>query len=140
MGVHYRFVTIKKGRFFGILSRTMNGSSFRITDREKTIIDSIHRPELSGGIKLMAESLSSANEVDWEKLTAYLGRFGSGAVYKRLGYLIERLEVDFPNRNLILDQWHSKLTQGIAWLEPGGVQNGPVRTRWRIRVNVRGLE
>ena len=49
MGVHYRFVTIKEERFFGTLSRTVNGLPFRITDREKTIIDSIDRPELSGG-------------------------------------------------------------------------------------------
>ena len=32
------------------------------------------------------------------------------------------------------------LTQGIAWLEPGGAQTGPVVTRWRIRVNSITLE
>ena len=114
--------------------------SFNITDREKTIIDSTARPELSGGIMLFAESLRSVNEVDWGKLNAYLEQFGSGAVYKRLGYLIERLEVDIPNRDQIIKEWLDRLTQGIAWLEPGGNQNGPVRTRWRIRVNVKGLE
>ena len=140
LGVHYRFVTIKKERFFGILSQTVDGMSFNITDREKTIIDSTARPELSGGIMLFAESLRSVNEVDWGKLNAYLEQFGSGAVYKRLGYLIERLEVDIPNRDQIIKEWLDRLTQGIAWLEPGGDQNGPVRTRWRIRVNVKGLE
>jgi predicted transcriptional regulator of viral defense system len=140
MGVHYRFVTIKKERFFGNLSRTANGSSFRVTDREKTIIDSTDRPALSGGINLLAESLRSADQVNWEKLNAYLERFGSGAVYKRLGYLVEHLELEIPNKELILDQWRSSLTQGIAWLEPGGEKTGPVRTRWRTRVNVKGLE
>ena len=140
MGINYRFVTIKKERFFGILSQMAKGLSFRITDREKTIIDSTARPELSGGIKLVADSLRSANELDWSKLNEYLLRFGSGAVYKRLGYLIERLEVDFPNRDQFLHEWQGKLSQGIAMLEPGGDQNGPVRTRWRIRVNARGLE
>jgi len=140
MGVHYRFVTIKKERFFGNLSRVANGSSFRVTDREKTIIDSADRPELSGGITMVAESLRSADQVDWEKLNTYLERFGSGAVYKRLGFLVEQLELEIPNKKLILDEWRSRLTQGIAWLEPGGEKTGPVRTRWRIRVNVKGLE
>jgi predicted transcriptional regulator of viral defense system len=140
MGIRYKFVTIKKERFFGILSQTANGSPIRITDREKTIIDALDRPELSGGISLLAESLHSADEMDWGKLNAYLERFNSGAVYKRLGYLVERLELEIPNRELMVNEWQSRLTQGIAWLEPGGGKNGPVRTRWRIRVNVKGLE
>ena len=73
-------------------------------------------------------------------MNEYLERFDSGAVYKRLGYLVDHLELEIPKRELILEQWQGKLTQGIAWLEPGGRKNGPVRTRWRIRVNVKGLE
>ena len=89
---------------------------------------------------MLAESLSSVSEVDWVKLDNYLERFGSGAVYKRLGYLIERLDVEIPNRDQIIKEWQGRLTHGIAWLEPGGERNGPVKTRWRIRVNVKGLE
>lgn len=140
LGVHYQFVTIKQERYFGIRSQTANGMPFRITDREKTIIDCLDRSELSGGISLLAESLASADEMDWGKLNGYLERFDSGAVYKRLGYLVERLNLKIPNRELILAEWQSRLTQGIAWLEPGGNQNGPVKTRWRVRVNVKGLE
>lgn len=139
LGVRYQFVTIKQNRFFGILSQTVDGMSFSITDREKTIVDSMARPDLSGGIMLLAESLSSVSEVDWVKLDNYLERFGSGAVYKRLGYLIERLDVEIPNRDQIFKEWQGRLTQGIAWLEPGRERNGPVKTRWRIRVNVKGL-
>ena len=139
LGVRYQFVTIKQARFFGILSQTVDGMAFNITDREKTIVDSMARPDLCGGIMLIANALGSVNEVDWYKLDQYLERFGSGAVYKRLGYLIERLDVDIPNRHHLLTGWQERLTQGIAWLEPGGDRTGPVKTRWRIRVNVKGL-
>jgi predicted transcriptional regulator of viral defense system len=139
LGVRYRFVTIKQERFFGIHSQTVDGMGFSVTDREKTIVDSMSRPDLSGGIMLLADSLGSVDEVDWGKLEDYLERFGSGAVYKRLGYLIERLDVDIPNRDDLLTGWQGRLTQGIAWLEPGGDRSGPVKTRWRIRVNVKGL-
>lgn len=140
LGVRYQFVTIKQERFFGILTQTSNRLTFRITDREKTIVDSLARPELCGGMMLVAESLRSSGGVDWNKLNTYLERFGSGAVYKRLGYLIERLGIDIPNGDHMLEEWHGKLTQGIAWLEPGGSKNGPVRTHWRIRVNLQSLE
>jgi predicted transcriptional regulator of viral defense system len=140
LGVRYKFVTIKQNRFFGILSQTVDGMAFNITDREKTIVDSLARPDLSGGIMLLADSLGSVNGVDWHKLDNYLERFGSGAVYKRLGYLIEHLDVYIPNRHHLLTGWLGRLTHGIAWLEPGGDRTGPVKTRWRIRVNVKGLE
>lgn len=140
LGVRYQFVTVMPERFFGIITRTSNGLNFRITDREKTIVDSLARPQLCGGMLLVSEALRSADEVDWNKLTNYLERFGSGAVYKRLGYLIERLGIDIPDGDQLLEEWRGKLTQGIAWLEPGGNKEGPVRTRWRIRVNLGKLE
>ena len=140
LGVRYQFVTIKQERFFGILTQTSNGLTFRITDREKTIVDSLARPELCGGMLLVAKALRSTGEVDWNRLNTYLERFGSGAVYKRLGYLIERLGIDIPNGGQMLAEWRGKLTQGIAWLEPGGNPNGPVKIRWGIRVNLQDLE
>ena len=35
-------------------------------------------------------------EVEWPKLDEYLIRFASGAVYKRLGYLVETLDLPIP--------------------------------------------
>ncbi|MBU1661249.1 MAG: type IV toxin-antitoxin system AbiEi family antitoxin domain-containing protein [Chloroflexi bacterium] len=140
LGVRYQFVTIKPNRFFGIQTQSSNGMSFGITDREKTLVDACDRPELCGGILQIAQVLQAINILDWEKLDAYLDRFDSGAVYKRLGYLIERLGTPMPDREIRLAKWKEKLTQGIAWLEPGGAQTGPVVTRWRIRVNTKTLE
>jgi predicted transcriptional regulator of viral defense system len=114
--------------------------SFGITDREKTLVDACDRPELCGGILQIAQALRAIDILDWEKIDVYLDRFNSGAIYKRLGYLIEQLDVPMPDREIRLAAWKAKLTQGIAWLEPGGAQTGPVVTRWRIRVNSKTLE
>ena len=140
LGVRYQFVTVKKSRFFGILTRTSDGMAFRITDREKTLVDACDRPDLSGGILQVAKALKSSEQVDWRILSTYLDRFGSGAVYKRLGFLVETLDVSIPDKKGMLAEWQSKLTEGISWLEPGAERAGPVITRWRMRVNVAGLE
>lgn len=137
LGVRYQFVTIKREKCFGVLARTSNGMRFRITDREKTLIDALDRPDLSGGILLISQALKSTENIDWNKLDSYLDRLGSGAVYKRLGYLVEYLNISLPARLLL--EWQSKMTEGIAWLEPGGFSGGPIKTRWRLRVNVEGL-
>jgi predicted transcriptional regulator of viral defense system len=61
---------------------------------------------------------------------------GSGAIYKRLGYLIETLDISIPNQEDRLRHWWQSMSQGIALLDLGGPQIGPVKTKWRIRVNV----
>jgi predicted transcriptional regulator of viral defense system len=140
LGVRYQFVVIKKSRFFGILTRMNNGMPVKITDREKTLVDACDRPDLNGGVMQIAQAIKSPDAIDWDKLRSYLERFRSGAVYKRFGYLIEHLDVSIPNKRNILMEWQRNLTEGICWLEPAGEHSGPVKTRWRIRVNVIGLE
>lgn len=140
LGVRYQFVSITPDRFFGIQKQTSKGMPFGITDREKTLIDACSRPDLCGGILQIAQALESVEILDWKKLDQYLERFDSGAVYKRLGYLVERLNILMSDREERLKSWQSKLTQGIAWLEPGGARSGLINTRWRVKINIKSLE
>lgn len=140
LGVRYRFISVKQNRFFGIQKKTSKGMAFGITDREKTLIDACSRPDLCGGILQIVQVLQSTDIFDWEKIDEYLECFDSGAVYKRLGYLIEHLNIPMPDKKARITAWREKLTQGIAWLEPGGEKTGPVITRWRLRINIKSLE
>jgi predicted transcriptional regulator of viral defense system len=84
--------------------------------------------------------LPTAERISWDRVDAYLERMGSGAIYKRLGLLVETLgeKVCVPAREERLQAWRKRLTGGHAPLEPGGPQNGPVNSRWRVRLNVEG--
>lgn len=136
-GVQYRFVMIRASRFFGLAQRAVDGQPIQVTDREKTIVDAADRPDLSGGIWQLAQILRGHwAEVAWATLDEYLMRFASGAVYKRLGYLVETLELPIPDRAERLAVWQSQLTAGIARLDPGDPAGGPARTRWRVRDNI----
>jgi predicted transcriptional regulator of viral defense system len=139
LGVHYRFVVVTPRKIFGVVTQTSEGLPFRVTDREKTIIDACDRPDLCGGVQQLVAALRSSPQLDWEKVDDYLSRFKSGAVYKRLGFLIERLDLPIRERDERLRQWRLSLTEGVAMLDPGGSHEGPVDTHWRIRVNVRAL-
>ena len=139
-GVQYWFVMIRASRFFGLTSRAVDGQPVQVTDREKTIVDAADRPDLCGGIGQLAETLRGHwAEVEWARLDEYLARFASGAVYKRLGYLVEALELPIPERAARLTAWQSRLTAGIALLDPGEQASGAARRHWRIRDNI-GLE
>ncbi len=142
LGVTYRFVRVLSEKFFGTVERTAGQSKFSVTDREKTLVDALDRPDLCGGIRQVIEMLPGAAEaVRWEKVEAYLEKMGSGALYKRLGLLVEMLggKVHPPDRKRRLEAWRSRLTGGYAPLDPGGPASGPVNSRWRVRVNVPAL-
>ncbi len=136
-GVEYRVVHIATARFFGLAERGQETLRFQVTDREKTIVDAADRPDLSGGAWQLARALQQHwAELDWVRVDAYLDRFGSGALYKRLGYLVDVLDLAIPDRINHLAVWQQRLTSGITILDPSAEAAGPVVSRWRIRNNM----
>ena len=140
LGVRYEFIIITGRKFFGIATRWSDGVEFRITDREKTVLDALDRPDLCGGLPVVASALASSDGLDWNRLDQYLKRFESGAIYKRLGYLVETLEVPVRDRPRRLVAWKRRLSQGVALLDPRGPKKGPIDSQWRVQANVSGLE
>jgi len=142
LGVQYRFVCVNQTKFFGTVKRQAGRGSFTVTNREKALVDAFDHPELCGGIRQVADMLPAAAEtVRWGRVDEYLGRMASGAVYKRLGLLVEShgKKVTVPEHGRRLEAWHAHLTGGYAPLEPGGPETGPVNNRWLVRLNVRGI-
>jgi len=137
LGIPFRFVTVTETKFFGVIQHTLGGKPLYVTDREKTLLDGADRPDLSGGIGQLAQALRTAwADVDWQRLDEYLVRWGTGSLAKRIGYLVETLELPLPDREERLARWRSSLSSGIALLEPRRGSTGRIVTRWRLRVNV----
>jgi predicted transcriptional regulator of viral defense system len=138
LGMQFHIVRIKLERFFGQRRFYVGGSAVRITDREKTIIDCLDRPELSGGVAEVAKALHEGDgEFDWRRTTRYLRRFGSGAVVKRLGFLIEVVKLEHAPNPDMLEEWQHLLTAGISKLDPSSRREPHrIATRWRVAVNL----
>ena len=137
LGIPFRFVTVTETKFFGVIQHTLGGKPLYVTDREKTLLDGADRPDLSGGIGQLAQALRTTwADVDWQRLDEYLVRWGTGSLTKRIGYLVETLELPLLNREERLARWRSSLSSGIALLEPRSGSTGRIVTRWRLRVNV----
>ena len=140
LGITFRFVTVVETKFFGVTRRTLNGQPIYVTDREKTLVDAADRPELSGGSIQLAQALRVARaDLDWQQLDAYLRRWPTTSPLKRIGYLVEALDLPLPAREARLAGWQHALAPGIVQLEPGqSGDGGPIVTRWQVRVNVAG--
>lgn len=138
LGMRFRIVRVKPRKFFGSHGYRAGESDVEVTDREKTIVDCLDRPDLCGGLDQIAKALLSGDgDFDWDRATMYLRRFGSGAVVKRLGFLVEALGLTHPPEPGMLNEWLDLRTAGISKLDPSTPRK-PHRivTRWRIAVNL----
>lgn len=138
LGVTYRFIPVVPQKYFGIRRERIGAKMFSVTDREKTLLDILDRPDLSGGMPEVLGALSTAvAEVEWDGLDAYLKKFPNRTVVKRLGVLVDTMGVSIPNRELRLRRWRRMVSEGIALLDPGGRRTaGRIQTAWGVRVNL----
>ena len=88
-----RIVNPSENKFFGFEPVDVLGYKVMISDREKTAIDCIDRPELAGGVGEAATILATASRrFDWTKAADYLERIGSGALVRRFGWLADHVK------------------------------------------------
>jgi predicted transcriptional regulator of viral defense system len=138
LGLRFRFVTVTARKFFGLHREFVDHKQFQVTDREKTLLDCLDRVDLAGGIPEVTKALrSDVDGFDWSRVDEYLERFGSGAIVKRVGFLVEAMKLDIPERSERLADWAGRLTAGLAVLDPSSRRTPHrIAKRWRLRVNV----
>ncbi|MEK6970683.1 MAG: type IV toxin-antitoxin system AbiEi family antitoxin [archaeon] len=131
-GTKYEFFTLSAKKFFGYKEVNIRGHNVIVSDAEKTLIDALDHPEYCGGIDEVKKAIAYA-KVDWGKVIAYAESMGNGAIYKRLGFLLE--EMNIPVSKEIIESLRRRLTTGYAPLYPTAGNNGKYNTRWNIQIN-----
>ena len=126
-GVNYRIVRIKDTKFFGIRKEWIEESQINITNKEKTIIDCLDKPQYCGGIIEVAKGLKS-EKFNKDKLIKYAQQIGNSGVLRRLGYLSEFLGTDI---NVPVIQ-----TRNYLLLDPTMPHKGHKNSKWRLIKNL----
>lgn len=118
---------------WGLRPQWRGTSRLLFADPARTVIESLDAPAIGGGIRHVAEILSTyLDEHDPNLLIDYGQRLGNGTVFKRLGYLTEALQLDLPN---LVAACASRVPSGISALDPTGPTDGEVAGRWNLRIN-----
>jgi predicted transcriptional regulator of viral defense system len=132
--IPFQFIYHNEKHFFG--NKKMWIDSFnrvQCSDLEKTIIDCLFNPEYACGITEIAKAIYKIKDkIDYSKILQYAQRFESQAVIKRLGFLLELLEI----KNANIDELQKMRTNSVVLLEPSYSKEGKTISRWAIRQNI----
>lgn len=123
--------TVSQSRFFG--TKTVWRDNFKISfsDATKTVVDMLSDPALAGGSRMLFQILNSyvsSKDYDSRLLLDYCSRMNNGAIYKRLGYLLEQ---NNSTDNALLSELRGNLTSGNAKLD-SSLPSKKLVTRWRL--------
>jgi predicted transcriptional regulator of viral defense system len=136
LGQEYRLFRVAASRARIETSVWRDSVRVRVSSRERTIIDCLRNPALSGGVGhliLMMKEYATHPEHDFKKLLNEAREAESGAVWKRLGYLFEVL---WPKEELVISEASRKLAAGNIKLDPLVKARGKLVKRWRVWSNV----
>jgi len=126
-GVEYRLIRVKESKLFGIRKEWVEEMQVNITDKEKTIVDCLDKPQYCGGIIEVAKALRNG-KYDKGKLVNYTKRIGNSGVIRRLGYLCDLLRIDISLPEIY--------TRNYLYLDPTMPQKGFKNAKWRLVVNL----
>ena len=125
--------TIPQGQFFGMKTVWRDNMKINFSDPTKTVVDMLNDPSLTGGGRNLWDVIGaylSSNERNISLLLDYCKRMRNGAIFKRLGYLLEQYGL---NDEITMQNVRKNLTAGNARLDPA-MPSEKLITRWRLFV------
>ncbi|MCR9155298.1 MAG: type IV toxin-antitoxin system AbiEi family antitoxin domain-containing protein [Bacteroidetes bacterium] len=132
--VAFQFIYHNENHFFGYQKVWIdNYHQVYCSDLEKTLVDCLFKPEYAGGIVEVAKAIYlSRKAINFDKLLDYTIRFKSQAVIKRLGFLLDLLEINTD----VISSLQSLRTSTYSILDTELPKSGKRISRWRIQQNL----
>jgi predicted transcriptional regulator of viral defense system len=118
---------------FGTKTVWKKEKKLSVSDPTRTIVDMLSNPWTGGGIQHVIDCFkeyAKSSHFNAEQLVEYAERLGNAAVFKRLGFLAERL---LGEDHFLVNACKSRLSKGNAQLDPA-LKGDKLITRWRLFV------
>ena len=130
-GTSFLLRSVSEKAMFGLKPVWRGQVKIPVSDPTRTLLDILAKPAFGGGIRSVKDMLGTylkSEYKDFELLIEYGERLGNGAIFKRLGFLLEKIA---PNETKAMAACSERLTTGKARLDPK-LNNNKLVTRWRL--------
>ncbi|MGL4483330.1 MAG: type IV toxin-antitoxin system AbiEi family antitoxin domain-containing protein [Anaerovoracaceae bacterium] len=91
-GITYKFVLARIQD--GIFSPKLT-TGIRITELERTVVDSINDMDKIAGLEEVINCISSISNIDFKKIRKYLDAYDFKILYKKVGYILSSVEAGY---------------------------------------------
>ncbi|MGI8855404.1 MAG: type IV toxin-antitoxin system AbiEi family antitoxin domain-containing protein [Thermomicrobiales bacterium] len=133
LGRPVRWTGTKLARYFGTYEYRPRGYPIRVTTAERTLLDGLLQPALSGGLTNVLKAWTAARDMlDLEALIAYVERFDINVLRQRVGFILE--ELTFTHAQL--DRWQAHASRGGSSKLSASEPYAPTfNERWNLSLN-----
>jgi len=135
LGAEFHLAEIAPRRLEGVAAVWRGRERVLVSSRERTLTDALIDPAWVGGIRSLADifrSYRASREWSTAKLIADLSLVGTGAAFKRLGFLTETL---MSEELALIAAARARRTTGIVKLDPSIRSRGTLSKRWGLWIN-----
>ena len=136
-GTTYIIKSVSEDKLFGTNVVWQQQTKSRFSDPSRTLVDILDDPSIGGGIRHVADVTAEYFESEYredDKLFEYIERLDNRTVYKRLGYIIETLELNLTKLEEICKR---NISKGYSLLDPSAPKDGAIIRRWNLRLNAK---
>ena len=134
LDVPFEMICLKQDRFFGYKKTWINDhDKGYCSDLEKTIIDCLSKPKYAGGIEGIVKAIDKArHKIKANVLIEYAIKFDAQSVMKRLGYVLDGMELFATVQNILQEL----ISESYTKLDPSLKIKGKFHRKWRIEDNL----
>lgn len=128
-----QWITVTPEHYFGIQEYRPFGYGVRATNPERTLIDGLQRPDLSGGINNVLKAWASAQDiVNINAVIQYTDRLDINVLRQRVGFVLEEIGIRHP----ALDEWSGRAHRGgSSKLVAAAPYSEMYNERWSLSLN-----
>lgn len=107
----------------------------RVTDAERTVLDSINDFEQDMGFEELIQCISAIPLLSEDKLFAYLSKYDKRFLYQKTGFILEHFQSDFDISDAFLKMCNAKSGSSSRYLIKGMVKgNMAFNNNWHLTI------
>lgn len=124
----------KEKEYFGVNETERSGVQLKVTGLERTLVDVLDRPDLSGSWEEIWRSLETVEFFDLDKVIAYTCLLENATTAAKVGFFLEQHRESLVIEDKYLKQFENLRPQQPHYMERSKRKSGILVSRWNLVV------
>lgn len=140
-GAKYRQTLLRLGKeHFGVSTAELSGQELRVTSLERTLVDVLDRPDLSGSWEEIWRSLESVEFFDLDKVVEYALLLGNATTGAKVGFFLDQHRETLMVEDHHLNSLHDMRPRQPHYLNRSKRKSGRFVSEWNLVIPREVLE